>query len=134
MMDRHPHWINKSSGSGPPGGAGPPAGHPAGPIEAEAPPVQPPADSAAEQYRAITEVTADWAYALHIEPDGRTITDWMTQHVQEVTGFNTVDLGPVDAWLRMIHKDDRNLMRSHLAALQAGRSDTIEYRVVTASG
>ncbi|MEJ2481548.1 MAG: PAS domain-containing protein [Gemmatimonadota bacterium] len=96
--------------------------------------MQPPAESAAEQYRAISEVTADWAYALHITPDGRAVTDWMTPHVQQVTGFSPMELGSVDGWLRMVHKDDRELMRSHLGTLQAGRSDTVEYRVVTASG
>jgi PAS domain S-box-containing protein len=99
-----------------------------------APPVQAPAESAAEQYKAIAEVTADWAYALHIEADGRAITDWMSPDVQQVTGFTPSALGAVDAWLRMVHRDDRELMRAHLRALQAGRSDTVEYRVQTRSG
>jgi PAS domain S-box-containing protein len=107
---------------------------PSSPVVEKAPPVQPPTESAAEQYRAISEVTADWAYALHITPDGRAVTDWMTPHVQQVTGFSPTDLGSVDGWLRMVHKDDRELMRSHLGTLQAGRSDTVEYRVVTATG
>jgi PAS domain S-box-containing protein len=134
MTDRHPHWIPKSGGAGPLSGAHPPFGASAKPGAGASPPVQPPAESAAEQYRAIAEVTADWAYALHIEPDGRAITDWMAPHVHEVTGFTPSDLGPVDAWLRMVHRDDRELMRSHLGSLQAGRADTVEYRVVTASG
>lgn len=58
----------------------------------------------------------------------------MAPHVHEVTGFTPSDLGPVDAWLRMVHRDDRELMRSHLGTLQAGRADTVEYRVVTATG
>jgi len=133
MTDRHPHWIPKSGGARPPSAAQP-FGAAEKPASDASPPVQPPDESAAEQYRAIAEVTADWAYALHIEPDGRAITDWMAPHVHEVTGFTPSELGPVDAWLRMVHRDDRELMRSHLGTLQAGRSDTVEYRVVTASG
>ena len=132
MIDRHPGSTDRPERM--PAGAHPhvmPTGTPA--VE-EATPVQPPPESAAEQYRAISEVTADWAYALHITPDGRAVTDWMTPHVQQVTGFTPTDLGSVDGWLRMVHREDRELMRSHLGTLQAGRSDTVEYRVVTASG
>jgi PAS domain S-box-containing protein len=134
MKDRHPHWIPRSGGARPPAGGRPSVDELAKPAGNTSPPVQPPDESAAEQYRAIAEVTADWAYALHIEPDGRAITDWMASHVQQITGFTPTQLGPVDAWLRLVHRDDRELMRSHLGTLQAGRADTVEYRVVTASG
>ncbi len=138
MIDKHPKSISRPerrlAGAGPPSGAHPHFTPPGANAVEEAPPVQPPPESAAEQYRAISEVTADWAYALHITPDGRAITDWMTPHVQQVTGFSATDLGSVDGWLRMVHKDDRELMRSHLGTLQAGRTDTVEYRVVTATG
>lgn len=114
-------------------------GHPhappnSGPESEDAPPVQAPAESAAEQYQAIAEVTADWAYALHITADDRAITDWMSSNVQQVTGFTAAELGSTDAWLRIVHREDRELMRSHLGALQAGRASTAEYRVVTRSG
>ncbi len=119
-------------------GHGHPHGHPhahrGSGQDAEAPPVQAPAASAAEQYRAIAEVTADWAYALQIAADDRAITEWMSSNVQQVTGFTPADLGSTDAWLRMVHRDDRGLMRAHLRALQAGRASTAEYRVVTRSG
>ena len=133
MTDRHPHSIDAAAGTATPHQGHPHAKWATGHDEPAAPPVQAPAESAAEQYRAIAEVTADWAYALHIEADGRAITDWMSSDVQQVTGFTPAELGPVDPWLRMIHRDDRELMRSHLRALQAGRADTVEYRVVTRS-
>jgi PAS domain S-box-containing protein len=97
-------------------------------------PAEAPRESAAEQYRAISEVTADWAYALHIEPDGRAVADWTSSHIQRVTGFPSSELGPVDGWLRLVHPEDRGVMRGHLAALQTGRTDTVEYRIVTRSG
>ena len=134
MTDRHPHSIDATAGAGTPHQGHPYAKWVAENDEPETPPVQAPAESAAEQYRAIAEVTADWAYALHIEADGRAITDWMNSNVQQVTGFTPAELGAVDAWLRMVHSDDRKLMRAHLRALQAGRADTVEYRVVTRSG
>lgn len=109
------------------GGGGPPDRAPATPAEA-------PSESAAEQYRAISEVTADWAYALHIEPDGRAVADWTSSHIERVTGFPSSELGPVDAWLRLVHPQDRGVMRAHLAALQTGRTDTVEYRIVTRTG
>lgn len=75
-------------------GHGPPHARPGSEPElGDAPPVQAPAESAAEQYRAIAEVTADWAYALHITADDRAITDWMSSNVQQVTGFTAAELG-----------------------------------------
>ena len=135
MTDRHPHAHGaKVAASGAHQGHPPHVARVAGNPEPPAPPVQAPAESAAEQYQAIAEVTADWAYALHIEADGRAITDWMSPDVQQVSGFTPSELGAVDAWLRMVHRDDRELVRAHLRALQAGRSDTAEYRVQTRSG
>jgi hypothetical protein len=100
MKDRHPHAHGAKVTA-----AGAHQGHPHAVRVAEnpaspAPPVQAPAESAAEQYKAIAEVTADWAYALHIEADGRAITDWMSPDVQQVSGFTPSELGAVDAWLR----------------------------------
>ncbi len=134
MTERHPHSIDAAASTATPHKGHPHASRVTGHDEPTAPPVQAPAESAAEQYRAIAEVTADWAYALHIEADGRAITDWMSSNVQQVTGFTPAELGAVDAWLRMVHHEDRDLVRTHLGALQAGRADTVEYRVVTRSG
>jgi PAS domain S-box-containing protein len=110
--------------------------HEAGAVPGRAapPPAEAPRESAAEQYRAISEVTADWAYSLHIEPDGRAVADWTSSRIQRVSGFAPGELGAIDGWLRLLHPDDRGVMRAHLAALQAGRSDTVEYRIVTRSG
>lgn len=134
MMDRHPHSSDATAHMTTAHPDHPHAKRATGNDGPAAPPVQAPAESAAEQYRAIAEVTADWAYALHIEADGRAITDWMSSNVQQVTGFTPAELGAVDAWLRMVHRDDRELVRTHLRALQAGRADTVEYRVATRSG
>ena len=134
MTDRHPHSSDATAHVTTPHPDHPHAKWATGNDGPAAPPVQAPAESAAEQYRAIAEVTADWAYALHIEADGRAITDWMSSNVQQVTGFTPSGLGSVDAWLRMVHRDDRELVRTHLRTLQAGRGDTVEYRVVTRSG
>ncbi|MGW8283094.1 MAG: PAS domain-containing protein [Gemmatimonadota bacterium] len=136
--ERHSHPIDATVSAAPPGHGhthgNPHAYRSSEPDAEKAPPVQAPAESAAEQYRAIAEVTADWAYALHIAADDRAITDWMSSNVQQVTGFTAAELGSTDAWLRMVHRDDRELMRSHLRSLQAGRASTAEYRVVTKSG
>lgn len=134
MTDRQAHPTDAPISSAMTG-HGPPHARPGSEPElGDAPPVQAPAESAAEQYRAIAEVTADWAYALHITADDRAITDWMSSNVQQVTGFTAAELGSTDAWLRMVHRDDRRLIRAHLSALQAGRASTVEYRVVTRSG
>jgi PAS domain S-box-containing protein len=90
--------------------------------------------AAEERYRAIAEVVADWAYSLHLQPDGEVELLWTNMDSTRVVGYRPSDLDPRKGWLGLVHPDDGSLLRSHMAALLKGRTDIAEYRIVTRSG
>ena len=89
---------------------------------------------AEERYRAIAEVVADWAYSLRVLPDGEPELVWTNMDTARVVGYRPSDLDARVGWLDLVHPDDRDGLRSHMAALLKGRTDVAEYRIVTRSG
>lgn len=90
--------------------------------------------AAEERYRAISEVVADWAYSLRIEPDGEAELLWTNMDPARVVGYGPPELDERLGWLGLVHQDDTARLRSHMAALLKGRTDIAEYRIVTRSG
>lgn len=87
-----------------------------------------------EQYRAISEVVSDWAYAIRVESDGRAVSEWTSLNIQRISGFTPAELMVQNGWLSLAHPEDRPIVRAHLDALLAGSTDIVEYRIVTKSG
>lgn len=87
-----------------------------------------------EQYRAISEVVSDWAYAIRVEPDGRPVSEWTSLNIQRISGYTPTELSVREGWLSLAHPEDRPTVRAHLDALLAGSTDIVEYRIVTKSG
>jgi PAS domain S-box-containing protein len=87
-----------------------------------------------ERFRAITEVVADWTYALLVQPDGDAELTWTDMDAVRITGYAAIDLDDRLGWLDLVHPDDRAVVRTHLSALLTGRVDVAEYRIVTRSG
>jgi PAS domain S-box-containing protein len=90
--------------------------------------------AAEERYRAISEVVADWAYSLRIQPDGEAELLWTNMDPARVVGYGPPELDERLGWLGLVHQDDTARLRSHMAALLKGRTDIAEYRIVTRSG
>ena len=90
--------------------------------------------AAEERYRAIAEVVADWAYSLRIGPDGEAELLWTNMDPARVVGYRPSEMDPRAGWLALVHEDDAAHLKAHMAALLKGRTDTVEYRVVTRSG
>ena len=90
--------------------------------------------AAEERYRAIAEVVADWAYSMRLQPDGEVELLWTNMDSTRVLGYRPADLDPRMGWLGLVHPDDRSGLRSHMAALLKGRTDIVEYRIITRSG
>jgi PAS domain S-box-containing protein len=104
------------------------AERPAGPAGVES------LEAAEELYRAIAEIVADWSYALSVRPDGGADVEWTDLDVSRVTGFPPGDLDVRRSWLSLVPIEDRSVLRHHLSALLAGRTDVAEYRIETRTG
>ena len=51
-----------------------------------------------------------------------------------MTGYTTDDLASLGGWEHLIHDEDRAVPMRQLESLLAGRSETVEYRIVTSGG
>jgi PAS domain S-box-containing protein len=87
-----------------------------------------------ERYRAVSELTSDYADALRVEPDGSLTREWVTGAFTRITGFTPDELPARDGWKRIVHPDDFPLFQRRLENLLSGQPDVSKYRIITKSG
>lgn len=89
------------------------------------------------RYRAVSELTSDYAYAIRVEPDGRVAMEWMTGAFTRITGYSREEMEkrePSGGGFSLVHPDDRPIALARVQRLLAGREDTSEFRIVTRNG
>lgn len=89
------------------------------------------------RYRAVSELTSDYAYAIRVEPDGRVTMEWMTGAFTRITGYSREEMEkrePSGGGFSLVHPDDRAIALARVQRLIAGLADTSEFRIVTRSG
>jgi PAS domain S-box-containing protein len=98
------------------------------------------------RYRLISELTSDYAYAAHVEPDDRIVYEWITDVFNRITGYTleeletweapaevATDLVP-DGWASIVHPEDRELAHKRRQRLLRGEPDVSEFRILTRAG
>jgi PAS domain S-box-containing protein len=86
-----------------------------------------------DRFRAISEMTSDYAYAAILYADGTLHIEWISGALQRITGFTAeefIRLG-VDT---LIHPADREIWDRRIDALSAEKPAEDEFRIVTKSG
>ena len=86
-----------------------------------------------ERYRLISELTSDYAYSFRVDAESGLVLDWLSGAIEDLTGFTLAEIVERGGWESLIHPDDIEIPRQQLAALLAGRAETVEYRMVTKS-
>ena len=89
------------------------------------------------RYRAVSELTSDYAYAIRIEPSGRVVTEWMTGAFARITGYSPQemkDLEPSGGGFSLVHPDDRLVALARVNRLLSGQEDTSEFRIIAKGG
>ena len=86
------------------------------------------------RYRAVSDLTSDFAYSAIVERDGRLAFEWITDAIYAIAGYTAEEIGSFDEVLQATHPDDRPALRDHLARLLAGQRDTRDCRIRTRSG
>lgn len=85
-----------------------------------------------KQYRAISELISDYAYASDIYPDGTFTSVWITDDsFTRMTGYQWSEIG---ASFNLYHPDDAETARLHVEQTIRGQATSGEYRIVTKSG
>lgn len=85
------------------------------------------------RYRAVSELTSDYAYALRLAPD-RMRFEWVTEAFGRITGYSLEALQAAGGWQTVVYPDDREMVGRFFEILQAGDADVCEYRIVTLAG
>ncbi|MCL4395468.1 MAG: PAS domain S-box protein [Chloroflexi bacterium] len=82
-----------------------------------------------ERYRLISEVISDFAFAIRIGTDGKSVCEWAMGALTRSTGFEPRELND---WEQLVHPDDKQLVRN--LVLHAGEKQDHEFRIVSKSG
>lgn len=82
------------------------------------------------RYRAISEITSDYAFSVYVEPDGRQVAEWTTNSVHRITGFTAAEIEKRGGWVTMIHPEDQPLYLDFMEGLLSGYFATGEFRIL----
>ncbi|MDQ4006186.1 MAG: PAS domain S-box protein [Actinomycetota bacterium] len=84
-------------------------------------------------YRAIAELTSDFAYSIRVLGEGDLHFEWVTEGFEQLTGFDRHEANAMGL-LNVVHPDDLEATERALTAILLGETVTIEYRIVTRAG
>jgi PAS domain S-box-containing protein len=97
------------------------------------PALAPPA-VADDRYRILFELTADYAYALHVTEAGDLVYEWVSESFTSLTGYTLDMLIQAGHWPCPIHPHDQLLAEQRRQRWLLGESDRCEWRIRTRSG
>ena len=87
-----------------------------------------------ERYRALSELTSDYAASMTVEADGSFSFDWITEAFSRATGYDSNCLRtPADLY-GLIYPEDLPVVLDRGKTLLTGRPTMGEYRIVTKQG
>jgi PAS domain S-box-containing protein len=86
-----------------------------------------------ERYRAVSELTSDFSYALRIAPEGSVGVDWVTDAFARTSGYSAEELER-RGWASIIHPEDEQAFHEHVRRILAGSADSAEFRILTRHG
>jgi PAS domain S-box-containing protein len=86
-----------------------------------------------ERYRAVSELTSDFAFSFHVQPDGGLMVEWMTGAFTRITGLGVEEIGQYGL-LDIVHPISRSAAEETLRAVLSGQPGEIEMCVIGKSG
>jgi len=89
------------------------------------------------RYRAVSELTSDYAYAFSIDRNGRVAVDWVAGAFTRITGYSHDEMHRLEALgggFNIVHPDDRAIALARVQRLVLLEPDTSEFRILTKDG
>jgi PAS domain S-box-containing protein len=86
------------------------------------------------RYKAISELSSDYAYAVDVQPDGRLRWAWVTEAFTRITGYTLAELNRAGGIQALVHAEDRAPVLARTRRLLAGHAETHEFRITTKAG
>jgi PAS domain S-box-containing protein len=92
-------------------------------------------ETAEQRFRAISNLTSDYAYSVRLEPDLSSVIEWITARpFERLTGYSMEEVNTLGGGLALVHTDDMPIAVRRLAVLLAGEADISEFRIVRKDG
>jgi PAS domain S-box-containing protein len=86
-----------------------------------------------ERYRAVTELSSDFAFAFLIDPKLGFTLEWMSEHSGRLTGLSPDEVAD-RGWLSLVHPDDRARAIELFQSARDGSLSEVEYRIFHRNG
>jgi PAS domain S-box-containing protein len=85
-------------------------------------------------YAQLFERKVDFNYGLISDDENRFRFKWISDGFKKVTGYGVEECLNKDGWDMIIHPDDKADVIDHITTAFAGRSTTMNYRIITKDG
>lgn len=85
------------------------------------------------RYRAVSELSYDFAYALAVDADRSLTGEWVTDAFTPITGYTLGALAD-KGWHTLVFPEDWPVFSWHMQQRMDGHTNTMEFRIRTADG
>ncbi len=86
------------------------------------------------RYRLVSELTSDFAYAMHITAQGHWDFDWVTDAFKQVTGYAPDEITEIKHWHTIVHPDDLEAYVAMVETLLRGEVLETDLRITAKNG
>jgi PAS domain S-box-containing protein len=87
-----------------------------------------------ERYRLLSEITSDYIFAYHRQPDGTFKIAWISDAFQRITGYRPDEVATRNDWGKMIYPEDRKLIQEFMDQMHANQRHVVEHRILVKNG
>jgi PAS domain S-box-containing protein len=86
------------------------------------------------RYRALSELTSDYVFAMRVGPDGQRHMEWMTGAFMRITRYTVEEIEERGGWESLVHPDDQPSAERQVRKVLSGQADVSEFRIITKQG
>ncbi len=86
------------------------------------------------RYRAISELTSDYVFAMRVTADGQRHREWVTGAFSRITEYTIDEVEAGGGWAALVHPDDLPISERQDRAVLSGQPDVSELRIITKKG
>jgi diguanylate cyclase (GGDEF)-like protein/PAS domain S-box-containing protein len=80
------------------------------------------------RFRAVSELTSDYAFGWRVTPDKKILSEWSTDAITRVTGYTREDFER--NWRAIVHPEDRQVYERRLKRVLNNETDVSEFRIL----
>ena len=86
------------------------------------------------RYRVVSDLSSDFAFAIHVHPDGHDRIAWATGAFERMTGYSMDEIDALEGMLSIVHPDYLGEAQAAFSTLMEEGAAHAEFPIVTKSG